>query len=158
MTTVDSDIDNTPRGMALRLVEELTAIIPQGQLLPEDIKAYDAFYTRVEAQPEPVRWLFAFELQYIISNMVEAFRQAPDDQKALMTMCNPENLRMDKHNLEFIHKTLGNDTCFRARYLRDAFNNLPDKHVANPINTVKIYCDDKCPLPTSGNISSPVSP
>lgn len=159
MNYVDvSKVDNTPRGIALRLIHELTEIIPQqGQLMPSDLKAYEAFYNRVEAQPEPVQWLFAYELQYLMGLGVEAIRQMPEDQTALLKMTLPRDLSMFKNNCEFVKKTLGDDESFRNRFMRAALRKLPDVHPLNPDAIVKIYRDEKCPDATTGNISAPVS-
>lgn len=183
-------VGNKPRDIALRYIDEYLQILPEGpQVSPADLTAYNAFYDRLEKQPEPVRWLFAFELQHIISNIAQYFRQqvaaaeveakvfldmqdphgiihdrdefiARDKKakKALLNSIAPEDLTIMKSSLNFIKKTLGPDTSYRASYLRDTFNGLSDNSPANPIEVVKIICDDKCPdYIRSSNVSDPVS-
>ena len=144
-----------PNEIALDLIEDLKNLIPDGQLLPENIKAYETFYNRLEAQPENVRWLFAYELQFIIDTMVEEFRQASPDQRALLCMSMPEDLSIMKSNISFIKQTLQTDTSYRMRYLSKEFNALPDKHVGNPFQLAEVYKSKDCPRYFRSGVSQP---
>ncbi|GEM_PF-3781914 len=151
--------DNTPRGQALRLVDELREIVKHpGAILESDILAFDAFYERLEAQPEPVRFLFAFELQHRMNNDIQAFQQADKKQLGLMSMGLPQDIQFYKRNAEFIRKTLASDESFRIQFARKAMRNLPDKHILNPVELTKIFSSEKCPdYIRASNVSDPVS-
>lgn len=149
----------TPQQIALDLIEDLKDILSDAQLTSADIEAYRALQTRIDNQPENVRWLFAYELQYLLSHMVENFRSeyaaADPAAQAMMRMDIPEDVTILKSGATFIEKTLGIDTSYRVRYLSSAFKKLNDRDLKNPYKLEKIYNSVHCPRHFNSRLSAP---